>query len=128
MKRIVKILKSTLSIFFIIALSNNVFALSAGGMRGEADNWLKNGFVNSPITPQEAWDELMPIAQILLAIGSIVLVISFMWLGVKYMTTDPSGKADIKQKLIGLVVATVVIYGGIGIFTVIVNVMNGILA
>ena len=44
------------------------------------------------------------------------------------MSADPSGKADVKQKLIGLVIATVVIYGGIGLFTIIINVMNGIFA
>ena len=70
----------------------------------------------------------LPIAQILLAIASVVLVIAYMYLGIQYMITDPQGKADIKQKLIGLVIATVIIYGGIGIFTVIINLFNSIFA
>ena len=118
---------SVLSIIFT-SIKNNVFALSAGGIKTEADGWIKNGMQNSPITTDIAWKELLPIAQILLEIGSGILVGCFMWLGIKYMVTDPSGKADIKQKLIGLVVATVVIYGGVGIFTIIVNVLNSILA
>ena len=44
------------------------------------------------------------------------------------MITDPQGKADIKQKLIGLVIATVIIYGGVGIFTIIINLFNSIFA
>lgn len=51
-----------------------------------------------------------------------------MFLGVKYMFADPSGKADVKQRLIWLVIATVVIYGGVGIFTLVVTLMNSILA
>ena len=68
------------------------------------------------------------IIAVIRTIGIIVTVITLMIMGIKYMTADPSGKADVKQKLIGLVVATVVIFGGVGIFTLVVNLMNGILA
>ncbi len=128
MKRIRKILMFILVTFFIVTINNNALALSAGGMKNDADSWIKNGSQNAPITADMAWTELMPIGQVLLAIGAVVLVVAFMWLGIKYMTADPSGKADVKQKLIGLVVATVVIFGGVGIFTLVVNLMNGILA
>ena len=124
LKRITLILLLTLT----IALSNNLLVANASTMLEDADEWLQNGAQNPPITPGDVWPELQPIAQILITIGAIVVVGCFMRLGIKYMTADPSGKADIKQKLIGLVIATVIIFGGIGIFTIIVNLFNGIFA
>lgn len=126
MKKIKNIL-IILSIIMIMFCANNQVFASAGKWKGQADSWLQNGMQNTPITTQEAWSKLLPVGQVLVAIASVVLVICFMYLGIKYMAADPSGKADVKQKLIGLVIATVVVYGGIGIFTIIVNLMNSIL-
>lgn len=112
----------------ILLTGSQVFALSASSIIGDANQWLNEGASDSKISTDEAWEVLKPIGQILVAIGSVVLVICFMYLGIKYMSADPSGKADVKQKLIGLVIATVVIYGGIGLFTIIINLMNGIFA
>ena len=128
MKRKLKRITLTLLLTLTIALSNNLLVANASTMLEDADEWLQNGAQNPPITPGDVWPELQPIAQILITIGAIVVVGCFMWLGIKYMTADPSGKADIKQKLIGLVIATVIIFGGIGIFTIIVNLFNGIFA
>ena len=107
-------------------MENKVFALQ--NIKDAGDEFLNKGSASSPITVDEAWQELAPIAQILLAIASVVLVIAYMYLGIQYMITDPQGKADIKQKLIGLVIATVIIYGGVGIFTIIINLFNSIFA
>lgn len=127
MKKIKNILVIISIVMCIYFASNEVYA-SASEWKGQADKWLQNGMQNPPITTEEAWAKLLPIGQILVVVASVVLVICFMYLGIKYMTADPSGKADVKQKLIGLVVATVVIYGGMGIFAIIVNLMNSILA
>lgn len=121
------IIMSTIMLVILLA-GSQVFAMSASSIIGDANQWLNDGTSDSKISTDEAWEVLKPIGQILVAIGSVVLVICFMYLGIKYMSADPSGKADVKQKLIGLVIATVVIYGGIGLFTIIINVMNGIFA
>ena len=120
--------KSGISILTLstILFNNKVFALQ--NIKDAGDNFLQQGSASSPITTEEAWQELLPIAQILLAIASVVLVIAYMYLGIQYMITDPQGKADIKQKLIGLVIATVIIYGGVGLFTIIINLFNSIFA
>lgn len=121
------IIMSTITLAILLA-GSQVFAMSASSIIGDANQWLNEGASDSKISTDEAWAVLKPIGQILVAIGSVVLVICFMYLGIKYMSADPSGKADVKQKLIGLVIATVVIYGGIGLFTIIINLMNGIFA
>ena len=126
MKKILKKSIAPIILLITILFNNKVFAF--GDIKGDGDSFISKGSTSSPITVQEAWDNLLPIAQILLAIASVVLVIAYMYLGIQYMITDPQGKADIKQKLIGLVIATVIIYGGIGIFTVIINLFNSIFA
>ena len=125
MKKTIKII--ILVSLLLIPVTNFSLASTAGSIISDADKWLNKGSNNSPITTQTAWDKLSPIASILMAIATGVLVVMYMWLGIKYMMTDPNGKADIKQKLIGLVIATVVVYGGMGLFTIIVNLLNSIL-
>ena len=126
MKKFLKKSCGSIIILSTILFNNKVFALQ--NIKDAGDNFLQQGSASSPITTEEAWQELLPIAQILLAIASVVLVIAYMYLGIQYMITDPQGKADIKQKLIGLVIATVIIYGGVGLFTIIINLFNSIFA
>lgn len=129
MKTVKKILVSIVCIIAISGITNSVFALSGSEIKDKADSWINQGNQNTPpITTEEAWSKLLPVGQVLISIASIILVICYMFLGVKYMFADPSGKADVKQRLIWLVIATVVIYGGVGIFTLVVTLMNSILA
>ena len=129
MKTVKKILVSIVCMIAILGITNNVFALSGSEIKGKADSWIKKGSEQTPpITADEAWSKLLPIGQVLISVASVVLVICYMFLGVKYMFADPSGKADVKQRLIWLVIATVLIYGGVGIFTLVVTLMNSILA
>lgn len=125
----IKTLKKVIILIVTISImmcSNNVYALS--DIKGKGDEFISQGTASSPITTDDAWSILRPLAQILLGVATIVLVITYMYLGIQYMMTDPNGKANIKQKLIALVIATVLVYGGIGIFTIIINIFNSIFA
>lgn len=124
MKKSVKMIIAIIS-FLLIVFNCQVFAL--GEIKEEGDAFLNKGS-SAPISVDEAWEKLLPIGQTLLAIASVVLVITYMYLGIQYMITDPQGKANIKQKLIGLIIATVIIYGGVGIFTITINLFNSIFA
>lgn len=126
MRKSIKKIIIAINTFIVILFSNRVFALQ--NIKDAGDNFLNQGSTSSPITVDEAWNKLLPIAQVLIAIASVVLVIAYMYLGIQYMITDPQGKANIKQKLIGLVISTVVIYGGVGIFTIIITLFNSIFA
>lgn len=127
MKKTIKILLITICAIFVLSITNNTFAMSASDIKGVADDWLQRGEQSATITTNEAWNKIVPIGQLLVSIASVVLVICYMYIGIKYMMADPSGKADVKQRLIWLVIATVLIYGGVGIFTIVVNLMNSIL-
>ena len=128
MKKTIKIAVISIITAIILLASNSVFAMSGTDIKQSADNWLNKGSQNTPITTEEAWTKLIPVGRILVSIASVILVVCYMYLGIKYMMADPSGKADVKQRLIYLVIATVLIYGGVGIFTVVVNLMNSILS
>lgn len=125
MKKIKKVLYIIILIAIIFS-SNQVFALQ--NIKDAGDDFISQGSTSSVITTEEAWNILRPIGQVLVAIASVVLVIAYMYLGIQYMITDPQGKANIKQKLIGLVIATVLIYGATGLFAIIINLGNSIFA
>ncbi len=61
-------------------------------------------------TEDKMADIVMPIAQILVTVGTIVVVIVATVIGIKYMVANPEEKAKLKTQLIGLVVATFVIF------------------
>jgi len=127
MKKTIKTAVISIITAIILLASNSVFAMSGTDIKQNADDWLNRGSQNTPITTDEAWTKLIPVGRILVSIASVILVVCYMYLGIKYMMADPSGKADVKQRLIYLVIATTLIYGGVGIFTVVVNLMNSIL-
>ena len=55
-------------------------------------------------------DIVVPIAQILVGIGTVTVVVVATIMGIKYMVANPEEKAKLKTQLIGLVVATIVIF------------------
>ena len=126
MKRLLKKTEFSVSTILALTLNKKVFALQ--NIKDSGENFISKGSASTIISTDEAWNILLPIAQILVGIASVVLVITYMYLGIQYMMADPQGKANVKQKLIGLVIATVVIYGGVGIFTIIINLFNSIFA
>ncbi len=62
-------------------------------------------------TEKKMSDIVIPIAQILVTIGTITVVVAATIMGIKYMVANPEEKAKLKTQLIGLVVATIVIFG-----------------
>ena len=124
-----KYLKKTVifsTVLLIVMFCNRCFALE--NIKSQGDDFLNQGSSESPISTDEAWEILRPIAVALVAIASVVLVIANMYMGIQYMITDHKGKDNIKQKLIGLIIATVLIYGGMGLFSIIINLFNSIFA
>ena len=64
------------------------------------------------------------IGQLLTMIGAGVMVAVVTYMGIKYMTASPDKQAALKQQLIGVVVAGVVIFGAYGIWSALVNILN----
>lgn len=111
---------------FSVALPNTSMAVDDWDtMKQKADAFIEKGKQegDSLVTDDKLKDLAFPIMRTLLAIASIVLVIVMLVMGMKYMMGSPDQKAKLKQQLIGLVVAIIVIYGAYGIWSMVYNFM-----
>lgn len=66
----------------------------------------------------------MGLGQILTMIGAGVMIIVTTYMGIKYIVSPPDKQAALKQQLIGIVVAGIVIFGAYGIWKAIIGVLN----
>lgn len=71
-------------------------------------------------------DVFVPVGQVLIIAANAVIVIVVAVMGIKWITAKPDQQAKLKEQLIGLVVAIVVIYGGVGIWATIKGFMEGL--
>ncbi len=85
----------------------------------------KNGN-SANISGNDMGSIIIPVANILTAIGVIVLVAVTIVMGIKYMFATPEEAAKLKQQLIGLVVAGVVILGATAIWKIVYNILNSV--
>ncbi len=96
-------------------------------MKGQADSFLQTGQNqggDSLISEQDLADFAMPIARALVAIATGVLVVVTVIIGIQYSMANAADKAKLKQKLIGLAVSTIVIFGAQGIWALAYNFMS----
>lgn len=105
----------------------DITTVSFSEWAGDAKNFLDRGQEEQPITTQDAIEAFLPVGRILVGIATIVLVVVGLIFGVKYMIAGANDKAQLKQKLIYYIISIVLVYGAVGIFTLIVNVMNAII-
>lgn len=118
-----KALKLIMLIFltFAIFCPQQVYATGFTGfdsMKSQADAWVQSGKNGAPIKENQIAEVLKPIASFLVAVGAVAVVAATIIMGIKYMSaSDPSTQAKIKQQLIGLVVAAIIIFGAVGIWS-----------
>lgn len=117
-----KVLKITLILLILLAITT-ILPMSksnATDILGDARTWFDQARSGGShlIDPNNVVASLKPIAQILFWAGVITLVIAYPVMGIKYMVSEPDKKADLKTKLIGLVIASVVILGAYGIWKI----------
>lgn len=79
---------------------------------------------SAKISGNDMRDIVIPIANILTAVGVIVLVAITIIMGIKYMFASPEEAAKLKQQLIGLVVSGVVILGATAIWKIVYTILN----
>lgn len=105
------------------------YAFSLQDMQSKAKNFEKAGQGEADkILPIEGSggieEKFIPIGQVLVTIASIVLVIVTLIMAIKYLTANAEQKGKLKQQLIGLVVSIVVIYGAVGIWSLVKQLME----
>jgi vacuolar-type H+-ATPase subunit I/STV1 len=121
--------KKVLVVLAIIGIISMIFVSSAfansslgGNIINQARDFVNNAEPTIPF--QTVWEELKPIASILMGIGIVVLVCVGSVLGIKYMTSGVDEKANVKQKLIWYCVATALIVSATQIFNIVVEVAS----
>lgn len=120
--------------FFILVISIifnftvNVNAFSFQEIFDKAEFFERIGLpgANNILSQQTLEEIFIPIGQVLVTIAGIVLVIVTLVMAIKYITANAEQRGKLKQQLVGLVVSTVVIYGAVGIWSIIKNFMENI--
>lgn len=120
MKKSLKIILS-----FVVLLTTiftiNIQALSWDSIKSDADKFIAAGQKNQLIKNNEIIEKVVPVGQMLTAIGVAVLFGALLILGIKYMKAQPEERGKLKQQLIGLVISGVVIFGAYKIWSIAYN-------
>lgn len=94
-------------------------------LKDQASQFIDKGKSSIVITNEDVTKLVLPIGRMLVAVASGVLVVITAIMGVKYATTQsPDDQAKVKKQLIGVLVSTIVVFGGQAIWAIIYNLMN----
>ena len=123
--KIISIISIVLVLISIMQVPSNA-AISIENIQGSAKNFLSTGEKNqnNTISVSDMKNELLPVAEILTMIGTGVVIICAIVIGIKYMVASPDEQAKLKKQMVGLVVATIVIFGAYGIWKALYQFMN----
>ena len=124
-----KISACLLIIFILISINNVSSATSMREISEQAGNILsigKDQFDNKGIEVENITGTLLPLAQILTTIGVGIVLIVGVVMGIKYVTAGPDEQAKLKQQLVGLAVAAVVILGAYTIWSMAIDIASKI--
>lgn len=111
MKRILISLFLVMTVICLIIPSKCFAASGTTDIISQGDAFIQQGQKQYSVDNNKLAAIVIPIARILVAVGLVVVVISTAILGIKYMMANPEEKGKLKTQLVGLVVATIVIFG-----------------
>ena len=127
MKKTLKIAMIIICLLFtILSINSNASGLSWDSIKDSADAF-ENAGSNQMISSDKIIEIVLPVGQMLTAVGVAVLFGGIVILGIKYMLADPQQKGKFKQQLIGLVVSGVVIFGAYTIWRIAYNFFSELL-
>ena len=111
MKKILISLFLILTIIFFIIPRNSFAATSTTDIIAQGDAFIKEGEKQYSVNNDDLANIVIPIARILVAVGLVVVVVATAIMGIKYMTASPENRGKLKTQFVGLVIATIVIFG-----------------
>lgn len=126
MKKIIGIAFLAMMCLFLVN-ANVSFAVSLQGMEKDAKDFIEQGQKNSgdlTSVVDTVTKNFQGLGQILTMVGAGVLVAVVSYMGIKYMISPPDKQADLKNRLIYVVVAGIVIFGAYGIWRAILSVVS----
>ncbi len=123
MANVMKILLLIAVLFGICAMNNQVSAVGIGDIFGAGSDWISKGSAGGA-TVDTFVDDFIVIGQILVSIGTAIILVVGVIMAAKWIVATPDQQAKLKQQLIGLAVAIVVLFGAVGIWTLARNIMS----
>lgn len=89
--------------------------------------FINEGSAESTINKKDIQDKLLPIANVIVYIATGVFLVVGSILGVRYMLAqDMQERAQIQKNLLWFVIAMAIVYGGVGIYNIVVRILNGL--
>lgn len=115
-----------LIIFYSITSILPTYASSSGLDFSQADKFIQKGKSKQGIQDlDEIGASFSDIGTVLVYIGAGILVAGMGYIGIMYMISAPEKRGKLKQQLIGLVVAGIVIFGAYSIWAVLIKILSG---
>ena len=135
---LMKFLKIVLVLFFLLNMYPTTLWAAGGSSGGsgssstsmdfgKADAWLKKGKGKQGISDsnlKEIGSNFTSIVKVLVYIGAGVLVAGVGYVGIMYMVSGPDKRGKLKQQLIGLLVAGIVIFGAYSIWSILIQILS----
>lgn len=132
MKKTNKLFKVIVAVVIAITLfgvNSKVQAVGVDEILQAGSTWISTGErekdkLGGGLEVDDFVTRLIGIGQLLVAIAILTLVIVSIVMAIKWITATPDKKAKLQQQLIGLVVATFVIFGAVGIWNAVRSIMG----
>ena len=128
MTKKIKIIFAIIILIFAIPIKVQADGFTLDSIFKEGGIWLKKAETESKgmVDEGKITEIMLPIGQFLTAVGAFVLIGAILVLGIKYMMADANSKGKLKEKLIGVVIGGVVIFGAFEIWKIVYNFMDGL--
>lgn len=89
-------------------------------------NWINGAEKTDGTSVDDFVDNFIGVGQVLVTIGIVTVLIVALIMAFKWITATPDKQAKLKEQLIGLVVAVVVIFGAVGIWRLVRGIIGNI--
>ncbi len=133
--KFIKILAVMVILIMPMMFGNTVHAADHGETKSIADvleagkTWISQGKEKADemgygSTPEDFVESFIGVGQVLIAIGIVTIVIVTIIMAIKWLTATPDKQAKLKVQLIGLVLSIVVIFGAVGIWSLVKGIMK----
>lgn len=127
MKLLKSIMIVVISFFVVYCSSNNVYAARTLGDIMNGGEFFINSSSDEQLFNEEGQKEgVSQLYFIALGIGIAAAAIVGILLGIQFITSGVEGQAKIKEKLLPFAIGCVVIFGGFGIWRLVVNIVQNI--
>lgn len=127
MKKLKILLIVIIMLFLILPVSVKASDRDLGDVFQVGEDFISDGSeTDLNMVDDETVASINDIGRFLTAVGLVILVCATLIMGIKYMMATPNDKAKLKKQLIGLLIASLVIFFSYTIWSAIVNQMESI--